>query len=246
MEELLRPGESLNDLQNGYMLIQKDDGFKFGVDAVLLADFADVKNKDKVVEMGTGTGIIPILLCAKKQAENVTALEIQEDMAEMAQRSMKYNKLEERVKVLHMDMKEAPEKLGKALYDCAVTNPPYVRKEGGIPNPQETKAIARFELACTLREVVATAKALLRPAGKLFMVHRADRLVDILYEMRVQGLEPKRLRFVHSSVGKRPHLILIEGARGGRPELRLMDPLYIYDEKGQYTKEIDDIYGRIK
>lgn len=246
MEELLRSGEGLDDLQNGYMLIQKDDGFKFGVDAVLLADFADVKTKDKVVEMGTGTGIIPILLCAKKQAGDVTALEIQEDMAEMAQRSVKYNKLEKRIKVLHMDMKEAPEKLGKALYDCVVTNPPYVKKEGGINNPQETKAIARFEIACTLQEVVETAKTLLRPGGKLFMVHRADRLVDIIYEMRVQGLEPKRLRFVHSSVGKRPHLILIEGTRGGRPELRLMDPLYIYDEKGEYTKEIHDIYGRIK
>ncbi len=246
MEVQIRQGECLDDLQNGYMLIQKDNGFKFGVDAVLLADFADVKRKDRVVEMGTGTGVIPILLCAKKQAGDITALEIQADMAEMAQRSVQYNKLEDRIQILHMDLKEAPEKLGKALYDCVVTNPPYVKRESGINNPEETKAIARFEVACTLQEVVGTAKSLLRTGGKLFMVHRADRLVDIIYEMRVQGLEPKRLRFVHSSVGKRPHLILIEGVRGGRPELRLLDPLYIYDEKGEYTQEIHDIYGRIK
>lgn len=246
MDNLIKQDECLDDLQNGYMLIQKNNTFKFGVDAVLLADFAEVKKTDQVLEMGTGTGIIPILLHAKKQAMAITALEIQSDMADMAQRSIKYNKLEDKIDILHMDLKDAPSKLGKAIYDCVVTNPPYVKQEAGINNPEETKAIARFEIACTLQDVVNTAKELLRPGGKLFMVHRADRLVDIIYEMRNRGIEPKRIRFVHSNSGKRPHLILIEGVRGGRPELKFMDPLYIYDDKGAYTEEIHRIYGRIK
>lgn len=246
MEELLKTDESIDDLQNGYMLIQKHDSFKFGVDAVLLADFADVKRIDHVLEMGTGTGIIPILLHAKKQPASITALEIQEDMADMAQRSIRYNKLEDKIHILNMDLKEAPDKLGKARFDCVVTNPPYVKKEAGINNPTETKAIARFEIACTLQDVIGCAKELLRPGGKFFMVHRADRLADIIFEMRNQGIEPKRIRFVHSSTGKRPHLLLIEGARGGRPELKFMDPLYIYDDNGAYTEEIHRIYGRTK
>jgi tRNA1(Val) A37 N6-methylase TrmN6 len=246
MENLIKQDECLDDLQNGYMLIQKNNTFKFGVDAVLLADFAEIKKSEHVLEMGTGTGIIPILLHAKKQPASITALEIQEDMADMARRSIKYNKLEERISILHMDLKEAPERLGKAKYDCVVTNPPYVKREAGINNPEESKAIARFEIACTLQDVVSTAKELLQPGGKLFMVHRADRLADIVYEMRNQGIEPKRIRFVHSNAGKRPHLILIEGTRGGRPELKFMDPLYIYDDKGEYTAEIHRIYGRIK
>jgi tRNA1Val (adenine37-N6)-methyltransferase len=246
MEELIKEDECLDDLQNGYMLIQKNNAFKFGVDAVLLADFAQVKRSDQVLEMGTGTGIIPILLHAKKQPASITALEIQADMADLARRNIKYNKLEDKISILHMDIKEAPERLGRAEYDCVVTNPPYVKKEAGINNPEESKAIARFEIACTLQDVVSTAKQLLRTGGKLFMVHRADRLVDIIYEMRAQGLEPKRIRFVHSNAGKRPHLLLIEGVRGGRPELKFMDPLYIYDDKGEYTEEIHRIYGRIK
>jgi len=246
MEELIKADECIDDLQNGYMLIQKNDAFKFGVDAVLLADFAEPKRTDHVLEMGTGTGIIPILLYARKQPASITALEIQADMADMAQRSIKYNKLEDKINVLNMDLKAAAEKLGKARYDCVVTNPPYVKKEAGINNPTETKAIARFEIACTLQDVVGCAKDLLRSGGKLYMVHRADRLVDIIFEMRNQGVEPKRIRFVHSSIGKRPHLVLIEGSRGGRPELKFMDPLYIYDDKGEYTGEIHRIYGRTK
>jgi len=244
MDDLIREDESLDDLQNGYMLIQKNDSFKFGVDAVLLADFAEIKMVDNVLEMGTGTGVIPILLHAKKRPKSITALEIQPDMADMARRNVQYNKLEQSISILHMDLKEAPMVLGKAKYDCIITNPPYVKKECGINNPTENKAISRFEIACTLQDVLKSTKELLKSGGKFFMVHRADRLVDIIYEMRVLGIEPKRIRFVHSNVGKRPHLILIEGVRGGKPELRFMDPLYIYDDKGQYTEEINRIYGR--
>lgn len=246
MEELLLQNETIDDLQNGYRIIQKIDAFRFGVDAVLLADFANIRHEHSVIDLGTGTGIIPILIYARKRPSEITAVEIQQDMADMAERSMKLNGLENNIKVLCMDLKDTPAVLGKAGYDCVITNPPYVKKECGINNPSESKAIARFEIMCSLEEVLKTAKELLKPGGKLFMIHRTDRLVDVIYEMRNTGIEPKRIRFVHPSVGKRPNLLLIEGARGGNKELRFMEPLYIYDEKGEYSEEINRIYGRIK
>jgi tRNA1(Val) A37 N6-methylase TrmN6 len=159
---------------------------------------------------------------------------------------VRLNNLEQHIEVFCMDLKEAPVLLGKAKYDCVITNPPYVKKESGINNPSETKAISRFEIKCCLEDVIRTSKELLKPGGKLFMVHRTDRLADIIYEMRNNGIEPKRIRFVHPSVGKRPHLLLIEGARGGNAELKVMDPLYIHDENGGYTNEIYRIYGRME
>lgn len=246
MENLVRPDETLDDLQNGYFLIQKKEGFRFGVDAVLLADFAALKKTDRVLELGTGTGIISILIHAKKNPKSITALEIQEEMAEMAKRSIIYNKLEEHIAILPMDLKHAPSKLGKASFNAVVTNPPYMKLGSGIINPSEKQAVSRFEVSCTLEEVLDSAYEVLMPGGRFFMVHRTDRLVDIMFSMRSKGIEPKRIRFVHSRIGKRPHLLLIEGMKGGNPELRFMDPLYIYDDKGKYTKEIHDIYGRVK
>jgi len=246
MEELVLQGETIDDLQNGYRIIQKSDSFRFGVDAVLLADFSNIKHQHSVIDLGTGTGIIPILIYAKKKPRSITAVEIQKNMAEMAERSIRLNGLEESIEVVCMDLKEAPKLLGKAKYDCVITNPPYVKKECGINNPSESKAIARFEIMCSLEEVLETARELLKPGGKFFMVHRTDRLADIIYEMRNKGIEPKRIRFVHPSIGKRPNLLLIEETRGGNKELKFMDPLYIYDEKGEYTEEIHRIYGRTK
>ncbi|MGE5632144.1 MAG: tRNA1(Val) (adenine(37)-N6)-methyltransferase [Caulobacteraceae bacterium] len=246
MDELVLSGETVDDLQNGYRIIQKADSFRYGVDAVLLSDFASIKKNHSVVDLGTGTGIIPILLYAKKRPQKITAVEIQQDIAEMAERSMRLNNLEQYIEVLCMDLKEAPSLLGKAKYDCVITNPPYVKKESGINNPSETKAISRFEIKCCLEDVIRTSRELLKPGGKLFMVHRTDRLADIIYEMRNSGIEPKRIRFVHPSIGKRPHLLLIEGARGGNAELKVMDPLYIHDENGNYTDEIYRIYGRME
>ena len=246
MESLIRSDETLDDLQNGYFLIQKKESFRFGVDAVLLADFAVLKKTDKVLEMGTGTGVIPILLHAKKNPRSITAIEIQEEMAEMARRSVIYNKLEDHISVLSMDLKDAPGKLGKASFNAVVTNPPYMKLGSGIINPSQKQAVARFELSCSLEDVINSAYELLMPGGRFFMVHRTDRMVDIIVSMRNKKLEPKRIRFVHSNTGKKPHLLLIEGLKGGKAELKFMEPLYIYDDKGEYTKEIHDIYGRIK
>ena len=244
MEQLVFSDETVDDLQNGYRIIQKKHSFRYGVDAVLLADFADIKHSHSVIDLGTGSGVIPILIYARRKPAEITAVEIQKDMADMAERSIKLNGLEKNIKVLCMDLKNSPVLLGKAGYDCVVTNPPYVKKECGINNPSETKAIARFEIKCSLEEVLITARELLKPGGKLFMVHRTDRLADIIYEMRDKGIEPKRIRFVHPSIGKRPNLLLIEGARGGNKELKFMAPLYIHDENGEYTEEIHRIYGR--
>ena len=244
MEQLVQRDETVDDLQNGFSIIQKKHSFRYGVDAVLLADFADIKHKHSVIDLGTGTGIIPILIYSRKRPVEITAVEIQKDMADMAVRSVRLNGLEKNIKVLCMDIKETPTLLGKSRYDCVVTNPPYMKKECGINNPSETKAIARFEILCSLEEILIAARELLKPGGKLFMVHRTDRLADIIYEMRNIGIEPKRIRFVHPSIGKRPNLLLIEGARGGNKELKFMDPLYIYDENGEYTEEIHRIYGR--
>ncbi|HQI17390.1 MAG TPA: tRNA1(Val) (adenine(37)-N6)-methyltransferase [Bacillota bacterium] len=244
MEQLVLPDETVDDLQNGFSIIQKKHSFRFGVDAVLLSDFADIKQKHSVIDLGTGTAIIPILIYSRKKPAGITAVEIQKDIADMAVRSIRLNGLEKNIKVLCMDIKDAPTLLGKSRYDCVVTNPPYMKKECGINNPSETKAIARFEIMCSLEEILIAARELLKPGGKLFMVHRTDRLADIIYGMRNIGIEPKRIRFVHPSIGRRPNLLLIEGARGGNKELKFLDPLYIYDENGEYTEEIHRIYGR--
>lgn len=246
MQNLIRQGETLDDLQNGFYIIQKEKAFRFGVDAVLLSDFAAVKKTDNVLEMGTGTGIIPILLYAKKNPKLITAIEIQEEMAEMANRSIIYNNLEDHIKIINMDLKEAPQLLGKGNFSVVLTNPPYMKLGSGIINPVMEQAAARFEMYCTLQDIIDSAYDLLFPGGRLYMVHRADRLVDIIYMMRNKGIEPKKIRFVYSSFGKKPHLLLIEGIKGGRPELKFMEPLCIYDEKGEYTEEIERIYGRIK
>ncbi|MCK9216491.1 MAG: tRNA1(Val) (adenine(37)-N6)-methyltransferase [Firmicutes bacterium] len=244
MNEILKPGETLDDLQNGYYIIQKEKAFRFGVDAVLLSDFANIKRTDNVLEMGTGTGIIPILIHAKKHPKFITAIEIQEDMAEMAGRSIAYNDLENNIDTILMDLKKAPEILGKGKYSAIITNPPYLKKGSGIINPEIEQASARFEINCTLSDVIDSAHQLLMPKGRFYMVHRTDRLADIICAMRDKGIEPKKMRFVHSSYDKKPHLLLIEGVKGGKPELKLMEPLYIYDDKGNYSKEINAIYGR--
>ncbi len=246
MSDIVKEDETLDDLQNGYYIIQKENAFRFGVDAVLLSDFAQVKKTDNVLELGTGTGVISILLYAKKKPQSLTAIEISEEMAEMANRSIKYNNLTDYINIIHMDLKEAPGLLGKGKYNAVVTNPPYIKADSGIISPHEAQASARFEINCTLSDVIDVSFELLIPGGRFSMVHRTDRLVDILYIMRNKGLEPKRIRFVHSSPSKRPHLLLIEGVRGGKPDLKFMEPLYIYDVNGNYSNEIFNIYGRIK
>ncbi len=237
--------ERIDDLQyKGLKLIQKKDGFCFGVDAVLLSHFAQVAKNSKVIDLGTGTGIIAVLVAAKKGPERVVGLEIQHDMADMAARSVELNALSERVSIVQGDIKDAVRIFAAASFDAVVTNPPYMEKGGGLLNPADVKAISRHEILCTLEDIVSVASRLMKPGGKFSMVHRPQRLADIIYHMRSYSIEPKQLRFVHPSPGKKPNLLLISGTKNGKAELRVQEPLYVYDSTGRYSKEIDEIYSR--
>lgn len=237
--------ERIDDLQYKELkLIQKKDGFCFGVDAVLLANFADIRRNDRVLDMGTGTGIIAVLIAAKTAAASVTGLEIQPEMSEMAGRSVRLNGLEDRLDIVCGDIKNALQLFGPSKFDAVVTNPPYMNSGGGLLNPSDTKAVSRHELLCTLEDVISTSSKLLAPGGRFAMVHRPDRLADIIFLMRSYGMEPKYLRFVHPSPYKKPNLVLVRGIRGGKPQLKVLEPLYVYDETGVYSREINKIYCR--
>lgn len=240
----LLENERLDDLQyKGLKLIQKKDGFCFGVDAVLLADFADVRKGDRVIDLGSGTGIIAVLVSAKRGA-HVTGLEIQPELAEMSARSVEMNGIGDIVRMVCGDIREAVKLFGASSFDAVVTNPPYMNRGGGLLNPSNTKAISRHEILCTLEDVISAGNKLLCPGGRFSMVHRPERLADTICLMRANSIEPKYLRFVHPSPGKKPNMILINGTRNGRPMLKVMEPLYVYDSNGSYSKEIDRIYGR--
>ncbi|SFK49486.1 tRNA1Val (adenine37-N6)-methyltransferase [Lachnospiraceae bacterium KH1T2] len=212
------------------------------MDAVLLSGFANVPAGGSMVDMGTGTGIIPILMAAKTEAAYLTGLEIQEESADMAERSVLLNKLQERVDIVNGDIKNIENIFPRGQMDAVTCNPPYMTAGKGLANPDAPKAIARHEILCTLDDVVSAARYLLKPQGAFYMVHRPLRLVEIFSDMRKYGIEPKRMRLVYPYADKEPNMVLIEGRKGGKPELRVEKPLVIYEEPGKYTKEIYEIY----
>ena len=226
------------------MLIQKQNGFKFGIDAVLLVDFAKTARSERTLDLCTGTGIVAMLLSAKTKTPVIDALEIQEEICEMAKRSVSYNKLEGRIHITQGDLKDAANIYGKAMFDKITVNPPYMKCGAGILNDTDTKTISRHEVKCTLEDVISVSASLLKPKGRLFMVHRAVRIADILCLMREYNIEPKLIRMVHPSPYKAANLVLIEGMRGAAADLKIAEPLYVYDENGNYSAEIDRIYGR--
>lgn len=239
----LKPGERLDDLnRNGYMIIQNKDKFCFGMDAVLLSGFAKAKPGEKVIDLGTGTGVIPILMEAKTEAEHFTALEIQEESVDMARRSVAYNGLQHKIDVVQGDIKNASGILKKAGFDVVTTNPPYMNDNHGLKNPDVPKAIARHEVLCSLEDVVRESALLLKPGGRLYMIHRPHRLVDIIYQLRVNKLEPKRIKMVHPYADKEANMVLIEAARGGKSMVRVEEPLIIYSEPGKYTEQVLEEY----
>lgn len=240
----LNPGERLDELQrNGYRIIQDPERFCFDMDAVLLSGFARVKPGECVLDMGTGTGIIPILLEAKTQGKHFTGLEIQEDSADMARRSVALNGLQAKIEIVTGDLKDASNIFGASSFDTVTVNPPYMTEHHGLVNPTEAKMIARHEILCTLEDVIAQGAKVLRPGGRFYMVHRPFRLADIIVWMRRYGLEPKRMKLVHPFADKEPNMVLIEGLRGGKPQMTVEKPLIVYREPGKYTDEIYDIYG---
>jgi len=240
----LEPDERLDDLhRNGYKIIQNSKKFCFGMDAVLLSGFATVKPGENAMDLGTGTGIIPILLEAKTKGQHFTGLEIQEESADMARRSVAYNGLEEKIDIVTGDIREASKLFGAASFDVITTNPPYMTGSHGIVNPDMPKAIARHEVLCTLDDVVREASKLLKSGGRFYMVHRPFRLAEIMATMMKYKLEPKRMRLVYPFVDKEPNMVLIEALRGGRPRITVEKPLIVYKEKDVYTDEIYEVYG---
>lgn len=240
----LKENERIDDLQrNGYKIIQKRDGFCFGMDAVLLSGFANVKQGEKALDLGTGTGIIPLLLEARYQGSHYTGLEIQEEMAEMAARSVALNRLEDKIRIVTGDIKEASRLFGAASFDVVTSNPPYMNDAHGLKNPDLPKAIARHEVLCSLEDVVREASRLLRPGGRFYMVHRPHRLVEIIAVLKEWRLEPKRMKMVHPFVDKEANMVLIEAVRGGRSMIKVEAPIVVYKEPGVYTDEIYTIYG---
>ena len=240
----LKLGERIDELQrNGYQIIQNENGFCFGMDAVLLSGFARVKKGEQALDLGTGTGIIPILLEAKTEGEHFTGLEIQETSADMAGRSVRLNDLDQKVSIVKGDIKEATDLFGKASFDVVTSNPPYMTGQHGLVNPDMPKAIARHEILCTLEDVISQASALLKENGRFYMVHRPFRLAEIMVMMNRYRLEPKRMKLVYPFADKEPNMVLIEGLKGGRPRITVEKPLIVYQKPGVYTDEIYDIYG---
>ena len=240
----LMENERLDDLQrNGLKIIQKTDGFCFGMDAVLLSGFASVKPGERALDLGTGTGIIPLLLSAKTKGDHFTGLEIQTEIMKMAQRSVALNGLEKKIDIIQGDIKEASRIFGAASFDVVTSNPPYMNDAHGLKNPGDVKAISRHEVLCSLEDVVREGTKALKPGGRFYMVHRPHRLAEIITVMRQYKLEPKRMKFVHPFADKDANMVLIEAVRGGGAWLKLEPPVIVYKEPGVYTDEIYEIYG---
>lgn len=235
-------------------LIQKPEDFCYGIDAVLLSSFAQVRKLSKVIDLGTGTGIIPIILTHKSEAQEIIGVEVQEDSYQRGLRNITLNNLNQKVRLIHLDVKEIageniPEDLNQVLkqgrFDTVISNPPYMKRDGGLKNNLQAKTIARHETTAILADFIKAASWLLKDNGDFFMVHRPDRLVDISVLCRQNNLEPKKIRLVSPNKDKKPNIILIHCVKYGKPELRFLDPLFVYDQKGHYTQEIMEIYERV-
>lgn len=240
----LKTGERLDDLQlNGFEIIQHPGKFCFGMDAVLLSNFARVKAGDNVLDMGTGTGIIPILLTAKTEGEHFTGLEIQEESADMARRSVLHNHLEGKIDIVTGDIKEAATRFGPVSFDVITVNPPYMIGQHGIANASDAKTIARHEVLCSLDDILRESAKMLGFGGRFFMVHRPFRLAEILSKMVQYKIEPKRMRMVHPYVDKEPNMVLIEGIRSANSRMTVEPPLVVFKEPGVYSDELLEGYS---
>ena len=242
----LKQDERIDDLEfNGLKIIQNKNGFCFGIDSVLLSDFAkNIKNGAKVLDLGSGTGIISTLLCGKTKLNKIIGVEIQEEVCEMAKRSILLNNLENRFEMLNENILNLTKIYNKNTFDVIVTNPPYKPKDTGIINEDERKIISRHEISANLEDFIKVSRDLLKDKGEFYMVHRPERLVDILSLMRQYKIEPKILRFVYSKYDKESKLVLIKGVKNAKSFLKIEKNLYIYNEDGSYSKEIKKIYNK--
>jgi len=268
---LLKENERIDDLEiNGFRIIQNPSSFCFGMDAVLLANFASSKKNFRVADLGTGTGIIPLVMAAKGKGKEFVAFEIIPEMADMASRSGKLNGIEEHFHVINMDIRDIipnpdisqesnktgknktdnsdagfSDMIKKGTFDFVTSNPPYIKVDSGLHNPSSSLNVARHEISVTLRDIIQAAAYLLKDKGSFAMVHKPFRLPEIITELKATGLEPKRLRLVQPKAGKEPSTILIEAVKGGGEFLRIEPTLVIYDDDGNYTEDVLEIYGKL-
>ena len=246
MENFLKENERIDDLEfKGLKIIQDKTGFCFGIDAVLLSDFAkDIKKDAKVVDLGTGTGIISILLSSKTKLSKIIGVEVQKNVADMANRSVKLNNLEDKIEIYNANIKQLKNEFEAGSMDAIVTNPPYKKNDTGILNVEEKKLVSRHEIKANLEDFIEISSYLLRNGAPLYMIHRPERLAEIFNTLKQYNLEPKVMRLIYPKINKEPNLVLIKATKGGKEFLKVLEPLVVYDENGKYTNEILQIYGK--
>ena len=242
----LNKNERIDDLEfKGYKIIQNSDGFCFGIDSILLSDFAkNIKKGSKVADLGTGTGILPILLCGKTELKEIVGVEVQEEVYQMAKRSVELNSLQDRITIINENILNLENIYEAGSFDAIVTNPPYKKNNTGIKNDNEKKLISRHEITANLEDFIRISKVLLKDKGEFYMVHRPERLVDIISLMRKYKIEPKQIKFVAPNINKEPNLVLIKGVKNAKEFLKFEKILYVYKENGEYTDEILKIYNK--
>ncbi|MEX1376921.1 MAG: tRNA1(Val) (adenine(37)-N6)-methyltransferase [Eubacteriales bacterium] len=240
---ILKENETLDDLQaNGYKIIQSNNHFKFSIDAVLLSHFTSFKKNNVIMDMCSGTGVVALLVCAHNDVNRIDCVEIQQELFEMCKRSIKYNNLQNIITPYNMDLRDSPKSLGYETYDAVLCNPPYLPLSAGKSSLSQEKKIARFEVFGDLEDIISASSKLLKNIGKLILSHRAERLADIINLMRKYNIEPKRCQFVHSKAEEEAKILLIEGAKNAKPNMKIEKPLVVYEENGNYSEEIYKIY----
>lgn len=248
MEIILKDNEKIDDLQlNNLKIIQNKDGFCFGIDAVLLSDFAkEIPTNSKVLDLGTGTGILGILLCVKTKLSKIYGIDIQEDVCNMASRSIKLNNLQDKFEIINKDIKDLEDVFEENTFNAIVSNPPYKKDNSGLKNESIAKLISRHEISASLEDFISISSKLLKNNASIYMVHRPERLSDLFYLLRKYNLEPKKLRLVHSYTNSKPKLILVKATKNAKSFLNIEEPLIIYNKDGSYTDEILKIYNKEK
>lgn len=246
MEVFLKENERIDDLQlNNLKIIQNKNGFCFGIDSILLSDFAkDIRNNSKVLDLGTGTGILGILLCGKTKLSKIYGIDIQENVCDMASRSIKLNNLQDRFEIINKNIKNLKEVFEESSFDAIISNPPYKKDNSGLKNESETKLISRHEITASLEDFISISSKLLKNSGNIYMVHRPERLSDLFYLLKKYNLEPKKLRLVQSYTNSKPKLILVKATKNAKSFLNIEEHLIIYNQDGSYTDEILKIYGK--
>lgn len=236
--------QTVDTLKNGFKIIQDSNRFKFGIDAILLSHFAfnQIRNNDKVIDLGTGNGIIPLML-AKSRASSITGVEIQTENVELAKQSVELNKLQDKIQILQGDIRTVEKDFAKHSFDVVITNPPYIIAEHGKENPSDAKNIARHEILCNLEDIISASDYLLKPKGKFFMIHKPFRLPEIFYSLMNHKIEPKTIQLISPYQGKEPNIVLIEARKNANPNLKILENLIVYEKPGEYTEDIKKIYS---